>query len=90
MRRNRLFWIEVHILSYIDWWNAVENCEDVSPTYEKETINLINYQQQKSHKIPLDALDRKRVKTGFEYHEVNNIFNCLDGTGINCHSSRPK
>lgn len=34
---------------------------------------------EKTHKIPLDASDRKLVKADFDYHEADNIFICPNG-----------
>jgi len=34
---------------------------------------------EKTHKIPLDASDRKLVKADFDYHEAENIFICPHG-----------
>jgi len=34
---------------------------------------------EKTHKIPLDASDRKLVKADFEYHEADNTFTCPGG-----------
>jgi len=34
---------------------------------------------EKTHKIPLDASDRKLIKADFDYHEADNIFICPNG-----------
>ena len=34
---------------------------------------------EKTHKMPLDASDRKLVKADFEYHEADNTFTCPGG-----------
>jgi hypothetical protein len=34
---------------------------------------------EKTHKIPLDASDRKLIKADFDYHETDNIFICPNG-----------
>jgi len=34
---------------------------------------------EKTHKIPVDASDRKLVKADFVYHETDNTFTCLGG-----------
>jgi len=34
---------------------------------------------EKTHKLPLETSDRKRVKADFDYHEADNTFTCPGG-----------
>ncbi|MFZ0435557.1 MAG: IS1182 family transposase [Chthoniobacterales bacterium] len=36
-------------------------------------------QGEKTHKMPLDAADRKLIKADFDYHEADNVFICPHG-----------